>query len=148
MKVHDLSIRIPHKERILFLCNVKTCGSAEKLPRSSGSFVKDFSYWCSAAGKSRLRKAVCPRFYNKYVSEIYIRCCPHIPDKIPICFLYTWYIKAIRYGYFGGNISQKRQKEAARYWIKPVKLYSLYIFKTRNCAPCTTVLTCGWNATG
>ena len=75
----------------LFLCNVKTCGGAEKLPRSSGSFVKGThgaaicpwrcagrcctaarwpvpsSGWCSAVGKSRPRKAVCPRFCNKYV---------------------------------------------------------------------------------
>ena len=37
-----MSIGRPHKEWILFLCNVEICGGAEKLPRSSGLFVKDF----------------------------------------------------------------------------------------------------------
>ena len=37
-----LSIGRPHKEWTLFLCNAKVCGSAGKLPRNSGSFVKDF----------------------------------------------------------------------------------------------------------
>ena len=67
MKVHDLSIRIPHKERILFLCNVKTCGSAEKLPRSSGSFVKDFSTGVPPRGKAgRVRRFVHDFIINMY----------------------------------------------------------------------------------
>ena len=170
--MHVLSIGRPHKEKILFLCNVKTCSGAEKLPRSSGPFVKETpgaaiclwhcagrcctaarlpvpsSGWCSAAGKSRPRKAVCLRFYNKYVSEIYIRCRKNIPEEIPIRFLYTWYIKAIRCGYFYGNISQNRKNAPAKAWIKQSELYRVYTFGCFNCALCTTVLFCRCNATG
>lgn len=51
--VHTLEVICPWR------CAGRCCTAARLPVLSSG--------WCSAAGKSRPRKAVCVRFYNKYV---------------------------------------------------------------------------------
>lgn len=70
----------------------------------------------------------------------------HTGEDTYTFFIYL--IKAIRYGYFCGNISQNRQNTPAKHWKNLRKLYRLYASLTCNCAPCTTVLFYRCNATG
>ena len=72
-----MSIGRPHKEWTLFLCNAKVCGSAGKLPRSSGSFVKDFPQKGRKYPQGIMRPTDRPQFIT-YAISLMIVCimCP------------------------------------------------------------------------